>query len=178
MLSLMDEVTLKLQPLISLQLSRTALAADMRTLQFGNTETRTSGGVVGEYALHIQCPWRLEGDTGVITGSCDLYEPYGKSEQPNAPFDWEKGGSLQEKVLRELLKGYDEKTKQIVNSTNLLIVETVQADSGGGFYLTLSGGYRLLVFPDGTSCEAWRLFKPTKERCKPTGKHFVVPRQG
>ena len=133
MLGLEDEVTLNIQQLISLKLSRMALAADMRTLQFGNTEARMRGGVVGQFALHVQCPWRLESDTGVITGSSDLYEPYEKGERLDESFDWEKGDSLQEGVLRQLLKGYDENTKQIVNTTNLLIVEAAPADSGGGF---------------------------------------------
>jgi hypothetical protein len=119
MLGLADEVRLNLQQLIGLKLSRMALAADMRTLQFGNTEARMRGGVVGQYALHVQCPWRLESDTGVITGSGDLYAPHEKSERLEESFDWEKGDSLQERVLRELLKGYDENTKQIVNTTNL-----------------------------------------------------------
>lgn len=177
MVSIGDEVTFNLQPLIGLKLSRMALAADMRTLSFGNTKARKGGGVVGEYALHVQCPWRLEGDTGIITGSGDLYEPYEKKQQLEEPFDWEKGDSLQERVLRELLKGYDENTKQIVNSTNLLTVEDVQADSGGGFCLRLSGGYRLLVFPNGTRCEAWRVFRPSNDQYKSDEKYFVVPHQ-
>jgi hypothetical protein len=178
MLGLADAVSFNLQPLIGLKLSRTALAADMRTLQFGNTEARMRGGVVGQYALHVQCPWRLERDTGVVTGSGDLYAPYENSERLDESFDWEEGDSLQERVLRELLKGYDENTKQIVNTTNLLTVEAVQADSGGGFCLRLSGGYRLLVFPNSTRYEAWRLFRPSKDGDQSNEKHFVVPREG
>jgi hypothetical protein len=177
MSSITDEVTLNLQPLIGLKLSRMALAADMRTLQFGNTEARKGGGAVGEYALHVQCPWRLEGKTGIITGSGDLYVPYEKSEEQEESFDWEEGGSLQDRVLRELLRGYDENTKQIVNSTNLLVVEDIHADSAGGFCLTLSGGYRFAVFPNGTRSEAWRLFRPSRDGHKSNEKHFVVPRQ-
>ena len=177
MLSLADEVKLELQPLIGLKLSRTALAADMRTLQFGNTEVRIGGGVVGEYALHLQCPWRLDCDTGAITGSDDLFEPYEKSEQRDESFDYEKGGSLQERLLRDLLKGYDTNTGQIVNTTNLLTVESVQSDVAGGFSLGLSGGYRLSVFAHGTRREAWRLFRPGKDGVKSTERHFVVPRE-
>lgn len=176
MLSLTDEVKFSLQKLIGLKLSRTALAADMRTLQFGNTEARKSGGVVGEYALHVQCPWRLESDAGIITGSDDLYVPSEQSDQPEESFDWKRGGSLQEIALRELLKGYDEGTRQIVNLTNLLLVENIHSDSGGGFYLALSGGYRFLVFPNGTRREAWRLFRPSRDGHTSNEEHFVVPR--
>ena len=115
MLSLADEVRLELQQLVGLKLSRMALAADMRTLQFGKTEARIGGGVVGEYGLHVQCPWRLEDDARIITGSDDLYVPYEKSERLTESFDWEKGDSLQERILRDLLKGYDTNTRQIVN---------------------------------------------------------------
>jgi hypothetical protein len=168
--SLADQVSLNLQPLIGLKLSRVARAADMRTIQFGDTTVREHGGVVGQYALHVQCPWRLEDDTRLITGSDDLRVPCEKNEQLDESFDWETDESFQEKVLRELLKGYDENTKQIVNSTNSLTVEAVQADPSGGFCLRLSGGYRFLVFPDGTRREAWRLFRPSRDE-----EHFVVP---
>jgi hypothetical protein len=175
MFSLTDKVKLNLHKLIGLKMSRTALAGNMRTLQFGNTEARKSGGVVGEYALHIQCSWRLESDAGLITGDDDLYVPFEEIHEQEEAFDWGKGGSLQEKILREFLKGYDENTRQIVNSTNLLVVDEIHSDSAGGFCLALSGGYRLLVFPNGTRREAWRLFRPTRDGYPSDERHFVVP---
>lgn len=175
MSSFADMVRHELQHLIGLKLSRMALAADMRTIQFGNTEARMGGGVVGEYALHVQCPWRLENDTRIITGNDDLYFPSKRSDQLAESFDWEKGGSLQDEALRDLLGGYDPDTGQIVNSTNLLTVDAVQTDVSGGFCLSLSGGYRFLVFVNGTQREAWRLFKPSKDGAESNEKHFVVP---
>jgi hypothetical protein len=147
----------------------------MRTFQFGDTSTRTNGGVVGQYALHVQCPWRLANDHSVITGSGDLYEPSEENAGPEEPLKQGKSGSFQEKVLRELFKGYDENTKQIVNLTTLLSVEEVHADLDGGFWLSLSGGYRLSVFPSGGEVEAWRLFRPRKDGYETNEKHFVVP---
>jgi len=176
MLSLGNEVRIKLGDLIGLKLSRIALAADMRTLQFGNTQPRVGGGVVGEYALHVQCPWRLEDESSVITGNDDLYVPYEQNDELAEPFDYEKRESLQERILRDLLKGYDSDTKQTVNSTNLLTVAAVEADAAGGFCLNLSGGYRFFVFINGTRREAWRLFKPSKDGARSSEKHFVVPR--
>lgn len=78
-------------------------------------------------------------------------------------FDWEKGGSLRDGIFRDLLRGFDENTGQIVNSTSLLFVEDVRTDSAGGFCLILSGGFRLVVFPSGTRSEAWRFFKPSTD---------------
>jgi hypothetical protein len=175
MVNFADEVSRNLKPLIGLRLSRMGLAADMRTLQFGDAVARKGGGMVGEYALHLQCPWRLEGEKGIITGSADLYLPSAEGEWRDELFDWHKGVSLQERVLCELLKGYDQNTKQIVNATNLFTVEDFQADSAGGFNLALSGSYLLSVFPDGTRNEAWRLFRPSNDGYDPNEKQFVVP---
>src|ERR1700722_6470994 len=136
---------------------------------------RWGGGVVGEYALHVQCPWRLENETRIITGNDDLYTPSKRSDQLAESFDWEKGGSLQDEALRDLLGGYDPDTGQIVNSTNLLTVDAVQADVAGGFCLSLSGGYRFLVFVNGTHREAWRGFKTREDGAESNEKHFVVP---
>ena len=177
MSNIADEIKSNLQKLIGLKLSRTSLAADMRVLQFGKSHSLARGGVVGEYALHTQCPWRLENDAGIITGSHDLYDPYEKGDAVDDSFDWEKGLSLQEGILREQLQGYDENTRQIVNATNLLVVEDVQADSSGGFCLALSGGYRFLVFPSGTRTEAWRFFKPSTDEFDSDAPHFVVPHE-
>jgi hypothetical protein len=146
-----------------------ARAADMRTIQFGAVRDYMSG-CVGEYALHIQCPWRFENDSGIITGSGDLYRPFDKNKELNVNFDWEHDDNLQDQLLRQLLNGYDERTRQIVNSTSLLVVTAIEADSTGGFWLKLSGGYRLVVFPTGTRVEAWRIFRPGSEE-----EHFVVP---
>jgi hypothetical protein len=91
MRSVAEQIKLNLQPLVGLKLSRMALAAGMRTIQFGNTERRASGGVVGEYTLHIQCPWRLETDKGLVTGSDDLNVPYELGDRPEGSFDLHTG---------------------------------------------------------------------------------------
>jgi hypothetical protein len=133
--------------------------------------------MVGEYALHIQCPWRLERepDAQIITGSGDLYEPYDEADWKDEAFNWESGNNLQEQALSRLLQEYDAKTKQIVNATDRLVVNAVEADAFGGFRLDLSGDYQLRVFPCTSREEAWRLFKPTADGEQPTEAHFVVP---
>jgi hypothetical protein len=167
--SLAEQVKHAIQPLLGLKISRMSRAADMRTIQFGAVR-EYKGGCVGEYALHIQCPWRIENDTGISTGSGDLYQPFDQSNELNNDFDWEHGDNLQDHLLRQLLNGYDERTRQIVNSTTLLVVSAVEADLAGGFWLKLSGGYRLVVLPTGTRDQTWRLFRPDSEE-----EHFVVP---
>ena len=149
-------------------------AADMRLLHFGNLKTGigrkgqpTTGGDV---ALHIQCPWRIEGPNGIVTGRGDLWEP--SIENPKVDFDkWNyEDGNLQDRQFFELLKGKDKGTGSPLNLTDNLVVESVQGDNQGGFRLALSGGYVLAVFPHDSHGESWRMLTFSNEK----NKHFVV----
>ncbi len=164
-----DEIVRHLQPLVGLNLSIARRAADMRVLHFG--PIRADGdGTVGEYALHIQCPWRVEDAEGILTGKSDLWRP----AIVGPDFDWdswdyETSQSLQDKHMESLLGGYDPRTRSAVNPRNDLVVETVQGDACGGAVITLSGGYRLILFPAGSAGEDWRIFRPATNE-----PHFVV----
>jgi hypothetical protein len=164
------EVLNHLKPLIGLKLSIARRAANMSNFQFGQVR-EVDRGTVGEYALHVDCPWRLEGPHGIVTGWLDLWEP---AEETGDDFDWptwteEKKDNLQEKRLGELLGGYDEQTHSVVNVTANLEVGDVQTDAYGGAVLRLSDGSRLVLFPAGSRCEDWRIFQPQSD-----GPHFVV----
>lgn len=164
-----DEIRRQLSPLIGLKVSIARRAADMRMLQFG-TIRQVPGGSVGEYGLHIQCPWRLEGPSGIITGRNDLWE----AANPTDKIDWgvwhyDKDENLQDKRLQELLQGYDEATRSTVNATDDFVVERIDADDFGGATITLTGGYRLSLFPAGSLGEDWRLLSPGND-----APHFVI----
>lgn len=163
-----DLVLAHLRPLIGLPLSAARRAADLRNFQFGQMRP-ADRGTVGEYALHIQCPWRIEALEGVVTGRSDLWEP---TEVP-ADFDWHTWkydhGNLQDSRLQALLQGCDPQTRSIVNTTGQLVVEAVEADRFGGAVLSLSGGYRLVLFPAGSAGEDWRIFQPGNDE-----SHFVI----
>jgi hypothetical protein len=77
-----------LSQIVGLPLTAARRAADMRTFQFG-TLRPVDGGSVGDFALHVQCPWRIEGPSGIITGRLDLWEQV----EDNVPFDenWDCG---------------------------------------------------------------------------------------
>ena len=45
----------------------------MRVLHFGAV-IEGEDGSWGECALHLQCPWRLDGPAGPVTGQDDLWE--------------------------------------------------------------------------------------------------------
>jgi hypothetical protein len=156
-----------LEPLVGLVLSIARRAADMRVLHFGAIQ-QVEGGTVGQYALHIQCPWRLDGPVGVITGSEDLWESALGDTPPN--WNYEDSPSLQDSRLAEVLRGYDTDTKSHVNTSGLLEVERIEASVAGDATIYLSGGYRLVLFPCGTRGEAWRIFSPEAAE----GIHFVV----
>jgi hypothetical protein len=163
---LKEEIEHQLTCLIGLPLVMAGRAADMRLFHFGAvrpTERRS----VGEYALHIQCAWRLDSPRGIITGRSDLYRV------PNGEWvseDWDySGDTLQDTRLRELLGHQDPITGVLLESEKQLIVERVEGSSFGDTVIYLSKGYRLVIFPSGTRGEAWRLFRPGSEE-----EHFVV----
>jgi hypothetical protein len=152
-----------------LRLAIARRAADLRNFQFGRVRAVRSG-TVGEYALHVQCPWRIEGPEGIVTGRADLWEP----AEPSPEIDWdtwdyERDENLQDRRLAALLAGYDPETRSFVNEADYLVVEDVQADDCGGAVIWLTGGYRLALFPAGTRGEDWRVFRPGTG-----GPHFVV----
>jgi hypothetical protein len=149
-----DVITAALRSLVGLPLSVTRRAADLRGFHFGEMRP-TRRGNSGAYVLHVQCPWRLEHQGCIYTGSADLREPSSDCAQVN---DWTyELGNLQDERLTALLGGRDPDTKSILNTSGMLVVKAASGTEGGGVLLELSGGYRLVVFPDGSNGESWRL---------------------
>jgi hypothetical protein len=79
-----EKILSHLQPLIGLQLTIARRGADMRGFHFGPIRV-VEGGTVGDYALHVQCPWRIEGSQGIVTGRSDLWEPPGSVSRRVCP---------------------------------------------------------------------------------------------
>lgn len=164
-----QEILSHLKPLVGLKLALVRRAADLRNFQFG-TVRAVEGGSVGEYALHVQCPWRIEGSDGITTGRSDLWQPAEPSQEIDwDQWDYEKDENLQDRRFAALLGGYDPATGSFVNATEHLIVEDVCADDYGGAAIRFSGGYKLVLFPAGTRGEDWRVFRPDTD-----DSHFVV----
>jgi hypothetical protein len=164
-----DGILEHLRPLIGLELAIARRAADMRIFQFGPIRT-VRKGTVGEYALHIQCPWRIEGPAGIVTGRLDLWDPADEGEDIDwDTWDYDRNENLQDRRLGALLGGEDPETRSFVNRTGHLVVEAVEADDCGGAVIGLSGGYRLVLFPAGACGEDWRILRPDAGE-----PHFVV----
>jgi hypothetical protein len=169
MTTIANEITARLQPLIGLKLSIARRAADMRVLHFGRIRA-VKDGTTGDYALHIQCPWRLEGPQGIVTGRSDLWEP--AEDSPDIDWDtwdYDENENLQDRQIGALLAGYDQQTRSFVNETDRLVVEAFGGDAYGGATIMLSGGFRLVLFPAGSCGENWRFFRPRTDE-----PHFVV----
>ncbi len=168
-----EQILNHLRPLVGLELSEAWRAADMRNFQFFDEIRKAEKGTGKEYNMHVQCPWRIDGPEGIVTGRMDLYEPVETGDD----FDWEswdyeKSENMQDRHIDNLLGDYDPQTDSRVNKTKHLIVEDVQADDFGGATIALSGGYRLILFPAGSQGENWRIFRPRETRG--SEPHFVV----
>ena len=146
-------------------------AADLEWFHFGAQRVVTThkGGIktVGDYALHVQCAWRIIGPNGIVVASRDRYYPArGHLDEDLSQFDWDKPGVNRCDEQVSIFLGKHTETP--------LVVEAVEADSVGGFQITLSRGYALQIFPDHSSDgEYWRLFQPSMEQ-----EHFVVTGHG
>lgn len=164
-----EQIEAALEPLIGLSLWTARRAADMEMFHFGarrivpgrDGEPRE----VGEWALHLQCAWRLTGPEGIVVGSRDRFyaagvDPYAEVESED--WDWDRPGANR----------CDERIDAFFTAQSATppVVEAVSADRLGGFCLQMSGGHALEVFPfDSLGEEHWRLLPPSREQ-----DHFVV----
>ena len=154
-----------LSQLVGLNLSMAYYAGNVRLFHFG----LSSSGECGKYAIHLQCPWRVETAAAVLTGLNDWYVPAASDELAHDDWDPAKGGSLQEAVLRELMGDTANPSRSIINRSGALVVVGVDTDAFGGFRLNFSGDMRLSVFPCSSKGEQWRLLQPDTEL-----EHFVL----
>jgi hypothetical protein len=124
-------VVTHLTPLIGLQLTIGRRAGNMTNFHFGKIR-RFKDGTKGAYALHIQCPWRIEDRRRIVTGRADLYEPADPTGEIDLD-DWhfETHENLLYKRIRELLGGYDPETRSAINVGAGLVVERVACDRFG-----------------------------------------------
>jgi hypothetical protein len=156
-----------LAPLIGLPLRCIGRAADLVWLHFGAFKElpgiRGGSRTAGEWALHVQCPWRITRPPTILVGSHDCYYESSGDE----PYDWEAAGESR----------FDRYAVSLNNEFEISppLVEAVDVDTIGGFCLRLANGYIFEVFPDESSNghgEHWRFFQPgTLE------SHFVFPEE-
>ena len=165
----LELITTSLTALIGLPFSRSTRAGSMRCFHFGKlVEAPPSAlphldkkprGMVGDLALHVQCPWRLDTETSIVTGLTDLWQPI-----PNCgtidydAWDWDRDGNLQDQRMADYFSQYP-------NSK----VRSVSPFEHGSFTLHLSENVKLFVFVSGCASEDWRIFRHSSY-----DTHFVV----
>ena len=154
---LKNEIEVQLAQLVGLPLVMTWRAADMRIFHFGMVRPHKKTNV-GEYALHIQCAWRLDSSRGIITGRSDLFH------KPTGGYfseEWDySGDTLQDSLLRGVLDSEDAETDILLDADKQLSVERVHASNFVDVEIFFTKGYRLIILPTGSKGEAWRLFRP------------------
>ena len=153
--------------LVGKSLWRCTRAADLASFDFGERRTvpcrRGGTKEVGEYALHVQCAWRIGHGEHVIVGSGDLYYPADfDEEQGEIPpdFDWDHNPNRRDRLLQSLFE----------EGLRSFKVEAVKSGAAGILHIKLSEGFYLELFPDDSLREEqWRLFRPGVDEA-----HFVV----
>ena len=119
-MQIVDQIVMQFSPIIGLKVSVARNAGTMKVFHFGEPRPHPSGGTMGLFALHVQCPWRIVSPNGIIAGSADYWYP----ADPNSLLrNWKAGGSepsLQEKRLLDLFQGYDPERSPVRTSRTRL----------------------------------------------------------
>jgi hypothetical protein len=165
------EIEMATRPLVGKTLWGCGRAADMATFAFGERravpDRRRGLREVGEYALHVQCAWRITREDQVVVGSRDLYYPadYGDENQDlPEDFDWDQDPNRRDKLLGSLFE----------NGTKSFVVGTIHVGAAASLHIQLSDGLCLELFPDDSlNRERWRLFRPGTNE-----PHLVVTARG
>ena len=153
-----QQVVAALSRIVCLPLTAAGRAADMRMFDFGHLRSAGNGFVI-DYALHVQCAWRIESNEGIVTGRSDLWKPVDDHAPFDEDWDYDTSPNLQDNVVALWL----------TDNASSLVVQNVDADEFGGAAIGFDQGFSLRLFPAGTRSEDWRLFQP-----KTAAAHFVV----
>jgi len=163
-----EEVQKAIAPLIGQPLWALGRAVDLAWFEFGRRRTVTGWKgetrEVGDYALHVQCAWRITLGEKVLVGRGDIFCPPEETDEPTTPdFDWQKANRF-DRIVKKLFE----------NESRQFTVLSVAAGDAGSFTISLQDGYTVQVFPqDSESGEHWRIFGPCTTR-----PHFVVTGKG
>ena len=162
-----EKIKTTLAQTVGLQLTRTTRAANMECLKFGThlSDDKDDGPLnIGEFGIHLQCPWRITKGKNILVGSYDVYEQADQGVKYDPNFNWDRPNvNLRDKKINELIE------------TNKLSVEKIETDDFGGFEIVFNDDIKLTTFPvTSLKDEYWRLLdnRPTK------AKHFVIGGEG
>ncbi|MBI5062831.1 MAG: hypothetical protein HZB87_05040 [Desulfatitalea sp.] len=159
--------TPKPENLIGLPLSVVRHATDLLNLQFGQI-TRKGTRSWGQYALHIQAPWRIIDNNKILVGRADHWNPV---EEITDRDKWYESPhpSLEDKFWEEFIGGIDPITNSFEGKSPRISVRLVKENSIGDLNIEFSNGFQLQVFGCGTDDEFWRLLEPGRGT-----DHYVI----
>lgn len=157
-----DQIEAELGILLKQPLIDIGRAGNLLWLSFGRkifiTDKNGCKKPKNEYALHIQCAWRIVKDTRIIVGSRDFYTP--RTGITSDSFAWDTPGANR----------VDEKIEELKALQSNVVIDKIAADEFGGIKVTFNSGINLEVFPDDSlEDEFWRLIVAGEP-----SKHFVV----
>jgi len=161
-----DDLHKALSCLLGLPLRAVGRVVGLVWLSFGAShEQQMHNGrtrVVGDWALHLSCPWRFVHCDTIVLASGDLY----CAPEGDDPCDLNAGQESRfDRLAVALNDGCTARTR---------IASSLRVDRVGGFSLSFQDGCAFDVFPDETRCgpdiEYWRLFRPGND-----SPHFVWP---
>ncbi|WP_078554404.1 hypothetical protein [Bacillus alkalicellulosilyticus] len=165
-----EEIKAQLGKLVGLKFQYAGRASNLFWLGFGDIVQIIRRGrteETAEYALHIQCSWRIILGNKIVVASRDFYSPNSQWDGKNDNFDWDIQGNNR----------FDERIKIFTENNGQMKVLHIDSDEVGGFSITLTRGYKLEVFPDSSEddeqSEHWRFFNR-----KDNSPHFVVTGRG
>lgn len=142
------------------KLQRFGRASNMVWLHFGKTYETTNKLNMkvqkSEYALHVQCPWRIINNNSgeIFVGSNDIYEQSGIANK-NKNADWEtQGNSL-----------FDEKVSELCVTESDFRVSKVRISRTRDLTITFSNNYQFQCFANSSSdVEYWRFISRNQSR--------------
>jgi hypothetical protein len=147
---------IRFDQLVGLRLAAAYRTMDLHVFQFGDLREQVSRtgrrGVVGAFALHVQCPWRIVSQERLLVGSGDRYLPRGfeKGAAEEIPDDFESGKPGATRA--------DAEVERVVSRG--LVVTAASQDATGSIRLVFDSGCALEVFVHSDGIEQWRLFVP------------------
>lgn len=162
------DIVQQLSKIIEMPIFSIGRASNMLWTGFGVPrvvrDRRGNEKTVGDYAIHIQCSWRIASQSKIIVASQDFYVPSSSWTGGEDDFDWDVQGNTL----------FDERIQGLFQQDNLPVVKTIGADCYGGFKIVFTNGFVLEAFPNSSNdAENWRMFVPGDAET-----HFVVSNSG
>ncbi|WP_227936450.1 hypothetical protein [Alkalihalobacillus deserti] len=156
--------------LVGLKLQDAGRSSNLFSLGFGEITQIVRRGEtqeLAEYALHIQCSWRITLNNKIVVASRDFYSPSSEWNGDIENFYWDIQGKNR----------FDERIKTFIKNKGEIKVQKIDSDDLGGLKVFLSHGYSLEAFPDSSEddeqSEHWRFLNR-----KDNSPHFVVTGMG